>query len=130
MRHFFALYLDLQSGLLLRADIQSYSDCLQEISMFIPQTASSHNYPTRLAIWQKKAVLALECPMQGADTIVIGFDCCSFVGMNPSQDQLTGQWQIGVEAINPASLITHPGVAFRISDPDGEVGRFGSKANA
>jgi hypothetical protein len=83
MRHLFALNLHLKSCLLLRADIKRYPDCFQEISMFILQTASPHNYPTRLAVQQKKAVLAFERSMQGARPIVLGFDCGSFVGMNP-----------------------------------------------
>src|SRR5215470_4551963 len=83
MRHFFALYLHLQSSLLLRTDIKCHPNCLQEIAVFITQTASSHDYPTRLAVRQKKTVLALERSMQGAGTIVVGFDRGAFVGVNP-----------------------------------------------
>ena len=62
MRHFFALNLYLKGGLLLRADIECHPDCFQKISVLILQTTSPHNYPACLAVWQKKAVLALERP--------------------------------------------------------------------
>src|SRR4029077_1547738 len=34
-----------------------------------------------------------------------------------------------MEAINPASLIAHPSVAFRIQNPESEVGRLSSHAD-
>src|SRR4029453_7488465 len=129
MRHFFALNLNLKRSLFLRTDIKCYPNRLQEGSVLIPQTASPHNYPTRLAVRQQKAVLALERSMQGAGTIVVCFDRSAFVGMNPGKDQVTGQRQVGVEAINPAPLVTHPCVAFRIQNPEGKVGRLSSQAD-
>jgi hypothetical protein len=83
MRHFFALYLYLQSGLLLSTHIKRHADCFQKISVFISQTAAAHDHPTRFPIWQKKPMLALECSMQGAGTSVVRFNRGTFVGMNP-----------------------------------------------
>src|SRR5262249_58332156 len=74
MRHFFALDLHLQSGLLLSTHIKRHADCFQKIPVFISQTAAAHDHPTRLPVWQKKSMLALECSMQGARTIVFCFD--------------------------------------------------------
>src|SRR5438874_5158978 len=109
MRHLFALNLYLKSGLLLRTDVECHPDCFQKISVLTLQAASTHNYPTRFAIWQKKAVLALECIMQSTSTIILGFHRNSFIRMYPRKNQVAGQWQVGVESVNPASLITHPG---------------------
>src|SRR5262249_51239315 len=95
----------------------------------ITQTASSHNHPTRLAVRQKKAVFALECSLQGAGTIVVRFDRGAFVGVNSCKDQVTGQRQVRVEAINPASLIAHPSVAFRIQTPESKGSRPSTQAN-
>src|SRR5262249_49607829 len=83
MRHFLALDLNLKRSLFLRTHIKCYANRLQEVSVLIPQTASAHDYPTRLAVRQQKAVLALERSTQGARTIVVSFDRSSFVGMNP-----------------------------------------------
>src|SRR4029077_19178866 len=45
------------------------------------------------------------------------------------KNQLTSQRQFGIEAINPASLIAHPSVAFRIQNPESKVGRLSSHAD-
>jgi hypothetical protein len=82
VRHFFALYLHLQSGLLLRTYIKRHTDCFQKIPVFISQTAAAHDHPTGLPIWQKKPMLALERSMQGARTIVFRFDRRAFVGVD------------------------------------------------
>jgi hypothetical protein len=83
MRHFLPLDLNLKRSLLLGTDIKGYPNRLQKIAVFISQTAAAHDHPTRLPIWQKKPMLALECSMQGARTIVFRFDHGAFVGMNP-----------------------------------------------
>src|SRR4029077_6977881 len=108
MRHFFALNLKLKRGLLLRTHVKRYSNGFQNVAVFISQAASTHNHPTRFAVWQKKAMLGLKRADEGTGTIVLVLHRASFIGVNPRKNQLTGQRQVGVEAVNPASLIAHP----------------------
>src|SRR5436190_10885031 len=75
-------------------------------------------------------MLGFKRSTQSTSTIVFGFHCGSFIGVNPRKNQFTGQRQVGVEAINPPSLITHPSVAFRIQNPESKVGRLSSHADA
>jgi hypothetical protein len=83
MRHFFALNLELKRRLLLRTYVKRYSNGFQNVAVFISQTASTHNHPTRFAVWQKKAMLGLKRSTQSTGTIVFGFHRGSFIGVNP-----------------------------------------------
>src|SRR5215472_917956 len=100
MRHFFALDLHLKRSLFLRTDIEGYPNRFQKIAVFISQTASSHNDPTRLSVRQQKSMLAFKCSVQRARTIVFRFDYGAFVWMNPRKEQITRQRQFGVETVN------------------------------
>src|SRR5215472_15009958 len=104
MRHFFALNLHLKRSLFLRTDIEGYPNRFQKVPVFISQTASPHDYPTGLPVWQQKSMLAFKGSVQRARTIVFRFDDGAFVGMNPRKEQITRQRQFGVKAVNPASL--------------------------
>ena len=125
MRHLFALELQLQVGLLLRADIKSDADRFQKISVLVRQTAPTHDDPARPSIGEDEAVLALESSVRGAGLIISRLDRRSFVRMDAGKNQVAGHRLVGIETIDHASLFAHPGgVLLRIQNPKGQIGRF------
>ena len=55
MRHFLALDLQLQIGLLLRADIDRHADDFEKISVLVLQTSAAHDDPAGLAVMEERA---------------------------------------------------------------------------
>ena len=83
MSHLFALKLQLEISLLLRTDIKSHTNGLEEIAMFVRQTPSAHDNPARSPIREDDAMLALERSIRGARPIIGFHDHHSLVRMNP-----------------------------------------------
>src|SRR5439155_26383211 len=102
-----------------------YSDEFQKVSVFVLQTSAAHNDPARPAVRQNETVLRLE-DAEGRTGVIEGrVNCRAFVGMDPPANQVAVQRLIGIESVNGASFVTHPGaVLFRIDDPKSDVAAF------
>jgi hypothetical protein len=86
MRHLLALDLQLEVGLLLRADVDRDPNQLEKISVFVRQAAPPDDYPARPAVREKEAVFGLKRPMRRAGAIESGMDRGPFIGMDASAD--------------------------------------------
>ena len=86
MRHFFALHLQVEIGLLLRANIDSHTNRFQDFAVLILQTTAAHDDPAHFAVRQKQAVLALELSMDRASAVVFGFNFFTFVRMDAREN--------------------------------------------
>src|SRR4029077_6759308 len=125
MCHLFALYLQLEGGLLLRTAIDRHADKFQKTSVLVLQTPPAHDDAACLAVRQNESVLRFEDPVRSAGAIESGVDCGSFIRMDARADQVASQRQLGIKSVNLAPLITHPGsILLRIDDPKREISRF------
>ena len=131
MCQLFALYLQLEAGLLLRADINRYPDKFQKTSVLVLQTPSAHDDPAGLAVRQNESVLRFEDSVRSARAIKSGVERGSFIRMHARADQVASQRQLGIKSVNLAPFVTHPsGVLFGIDDPKGQIGRFRREIDA
>src|SRR5436309_819854 len=105
MRHLFALDLQLEIGLFLRAHVDSNADEFQKISVFVLETSPAHNDPSRLAVGQNETVLRLEDAEGRAGMIERRVNPGALVGMDAAANQVAVQRLVGIESINGAPFM-------------------------
>src|SRR5215475_12194413 len=131
MRHLLALHLQLEVGLLLRANINRDTDRFDDLAVLIFQTTPAHDYPANFSVGQEQTVFALEFSMDRALGVIFGFDLGALIGMNSRKDGIASQFRVRLKTVNRPSLLAHPRRAIlRIQTPQREIGRFRRQTDA